>query len=113
MQCTVGGAVGKDGLNEYKQHGYVPYDAGGGDNAVSRSLDFGFADFATANAFRVFADLPEFSSLKSKLIDAQELENRAHRSYKSLFDSSSGLMYTKDKSGRARGRINPIEWGKG
>ena len=77
-------------------------------------MDFGFADFATANAFRKFAQLSQFSTIKSKLLlDATDLENRAHRSYKSLFDSGSGLMYPKDRAGNFRPHITPIEWGKG
>lgn len=34
------GAMGKDGLNEYTSLGFIPND-------VSRTLDFGFADYAT------------------------------------------------------------------
>ena len=41
----VGNAVGKLGLNEYIAQGYLSGHEG---DAVSRTLDYGFADFAVA-----------------------------------------------------------------
>ena len=48
--------IGKDGLQDYILKGYVPSDRGNNEG-VSRTLDFGFADYATANAFeKLLAD---------------------------------------------------------
>ena len=44
-----GGAVGKVGLGEYKHRGFLV-------NEVSRTLDYGFADYSTGQAFIVLAE---------------------------------------------------------
>lgn len=49
------GAVGKLNLNEYKQRGYLASTVA---ESVSRTLDYGFADFSTAQAFIVLSDHP-------------------------------------------------------
>lgn len=41
------GAVGKQGLDEYKSRGYVSSNGGTGGDYVSRTLDFAFADWWT------------------------------------------------------------------
>lgn len=107
-----GGAVGKDGLNDYLNFGYVPVESGG-DSAVSRSLDFAFADFATANAFKKLAEMPQFSSSRTVLLkSASELSARALKTPEQLFDKSRGFMAPKDRSGNIR-RVNEVQWGSG
>lgn len=46
--------MGKDGLGEYSSRGYL--NAEGGGESVSRTLDFGFADYSTAQAFKVLLE---------------------------------------------------------
>jgi hypothetical protein len=107
-----GGAIGKDGLNDYTTFGYVPVE-NGGDNAVSRSLDFAFADFATANAFNKLATLPEFSSQRDMLTkSAADLSRRALQTPEKLFDREKGFMAPKDRSGKTR-RVADVQWGSG
>ena len=108
--------MGKEGLAEYIQMGFVPYNGRGGDNAVSRSLDFAHADFATANAFRVLSAQPgaEWTGKAGQLTqDAGVLETRAHRVYRELFDPASGLMLPRDGNRNPRPGLDPIEWGHG
>jgi len=106
------GAIGKDGLNDYTSFGYVPVE-NGGDSSVSRSLDFAFADFATANAFEKLAGMPQFSSSREVLTtSAAELNKRALRTPRELFDKEKGFMAPKDRNGRIR-RVGDVQWGSG
>lgn len=133
-----GGAVGKEGLNTYVEHGYLPYDAAQGE-IVSRALDFAHADWAVANAFRklagmtgvinsdgsttveseVFVGTPpeyieQFRSRRAELLlHADQLEKRAHGVYHKLYDAQSGLMFPKDRRGNNGMHTRPTEWGKG
>lgn len=109
-----GGAVGKEGLNDYINIGFVPHDDRGGGESVSRTLDYGFADYASAQALFVLSSLESFdaevkSMLKTK---GENLIKRAGRAYESMFDKGLGLMQPKSRDGRARG-VNPIQWGSG
>ena len=133
-----GGAVGKEGLNTYIEHGYLPYDAAQGE-IVSRALDFAHADWAVANAFRklagmtgiinpdgsstvlneVFPGKPpdyieQFRDRRGELLSqADTLEKRAHVVYHKLYDHQSGLMYPKDRRGNSGMHTRATEWGKG
>lgn len=110
-----GGAVGKEGLQDYIAFGYIPGPdpARGGDH-VSRTLDFSFSDFAIANAFQKLSAYPEFSSKKSQLLkDAETLSKRASRATSSLYDNGSGLMRSKDRNGHMSNRFQATEWGNG
>lgn len=101
-------------MREYDSKGYLSLEAGG--EVVSRTLDYGFADFSTAQALAHLANTAFKSNtqmsndLKSK---AQNLFKRSVRAYSSLFDSFRGLMVPKDRLGRASNRFNPVEWGNG
>lgn len=110
----VGGAIGKEGLNEYVQKGYVPMDSIRAGEHVSRTLDFGFADFACANALEKLAELPQNSELK-QILDShvQNLRSRSQRASTSLFDSSRGLMVPKYSSGEFSPNFKDTEWGNG
>lgn len=93
-----GNAVGKEGLSEYDRMGYVPVPAGRGGDQVSRTLDFSFADFAVANAFTKLAEMPQFTSDRTSLLqDAKKLQDRSKRAYRSLFSKDHGLMLPKDQ----------------
>jgi putative alpha-1,2-mannosidase len=93
---------------------FRPQNADGGGEAVSRTLDFGFADFSTAQAFRALAGLPEFKDDAVELnLKAAELEGRAKRAVESCYDVGLSLMVPKDRVGRVVRGFNPNEWGKG
>ena len=107
-----GGAAGKDGLESYKQLGFIPQENGG--ESVSRTLDFGFADYSTAQSFKKLASHPDFQTQAKDLIsDAATLERRAERAVESMFDKSSGFMVPKRSQGIKSPNFNPITWGEG
>lgn len=68
-----GASMGKEGIKEYIDLGYVS-------NEVSRSLDFGFADFAVANAikhvcnedYQLHQKITNYNFDKSRCIELQE-----------------------------------------
>ena len=88
---------------------------GGGDE-VSRTLDYGFADFSTAQAFLHLAttSFKDDPSMVQELRDkADVLHKRSVRAYTSLFDREIGLMAPKTDAGRVVHNFQPVEWGKG
>ena len=110
----VGGAIGKEGLNEYTQKGYVPMDSIRAGEHVSRTLDFGFADFAAANALEKLANLPQNADLQQTLQNhVSTLRSRAQRASTSLFDTSRGLMVPRYNSGEFSQNFRDTEWGNG
>lgn len=112
--------MGKEGLKEYADRGYLPRELGG--EIVSRTLDYGFADFSTSLSFLYLAHhlaekLPEESDvnqLKEDLTQkAKSLYRRAVTAFRSSFDSRHGLMVPKSRNGGFSDRFSPIEWGNG
>ena len=101
-EAPPGGAVGKVGLRVYEQHGYIPDDSGVSD-CVSRTLDFAHADWATAQAARLL-NHPE---------DAEKLTRRAQEAMRQSFDSQTGLMRPKSRTGRFSMRFDETRWGDG
>jgi len=110
-----GNAVGKEGLNDYQSLGFIPIDnvQMGGDR-ISRTLDFGFADFAVANAFEKLAKMPMFVERKDDLLKKVEiLRQRSNKAMVSLFDSGTGFMVAKSRNKQKLSYFNSIEWGNG
>lgn len=90
---------GKFGLQHYIDKGYIPIDVKIGE-ACSRTLDFAFADAATAAAgWRL-----------GKNEAAQELHDRSVRGLKSLFDQKTGLMGHRKSDGNFK-EEPPTTWG--
>jgi putative alpha-1,2-mannosidase len=112
-----GGAVGKEGLQQYVSLGYVPHDNDG--ETVSRTLDFGFADMAVAEALHHASEDESFVqgdiSLKEKLIEeANTLYERSKRAVTSLYNKDYGLMVPRRSNGGfALSRFDPAGWGNG
>lgn len=96
-----GGAVGRLGLEFYRDLHYIPYDVGVSD-CVSRTLDFAFADFAIANAFD--DDDPAFS---------RALRERARNAMRHLFDPDTRLMRPKSRLGTFKHDFSSTRWGDG
>lgn len=98
--------------------GYLPTENGG--EVVSRTLDYGFADYSTALAIQHVLDMDrstnthefrgEYEDWSGK---AQQLMERALRAVERSYDSGIGLMVPKDRHGRRSGRFSPVEWGNG
>ena len=86
---------------------------------VSRTLDFAFADFATANAFRYLSEdetgyLKAHPDKKAELLgDADRLVQRVERAVPSQFSKQHGLMLPKKFDGSFAHDFSPVEWGKG
>ncbi|CAM9399077.1 unnamed protein product, partial [Ectocarpus fasciculatus] len=105
-----GGAVGKDGIDQYIANGYIAQQGGGGETA-SRTLDFAYADKAVSKAFTKLAkdgidgDTSRSDSLKR---DAATLDVRSERGLRSLFNAQYGLMVP-----RGGMRFDPLTWGNG
>jgi hypothetical protein len=92
-----GGAAGKDGLRVYTEKGYIPINGDGGGEAVSRTLDFAFADRAVAEALERLAVDAAFvkgdrHQQERMQKEAAELKARAQKALQSSFDPSYGLM---------------------
>jgi len=108
---TSAGAVGKEGLTRYKSLGFLPNDPGGHD-VVSRTLDYGFSDFATGEAYSKMSKEGKGLSVKDLSGKASQLSARAIKAHNALFSRDFGLMVPKDSSGRL-GHINALAWGNG
>jgi predicted alpha-1,2-mannosidase len=109
-----GGAVGKECLNEYVDRGYISSDNPHGGETVSRTLDFGFADFAVANAMKkIQEDSTDEKIKKSLQFDIVKLEKRADRAVHSLYNGDHGLMAPKASSGGFSLRFAEKAWGNG
>jgi len=79
---------GKFGLKHYEDKGYIPVDVGINE-ACSRTLDFAFADAATAKAAAVLGEAAT----------AKLLFDRSVRGLRALYDVKSGLMGHRLSSG--------------
>ena len=109
--------TGKEGLNEYSRIGFVPTDHGNMEG-VSRTLDFGFADYATARAFEsLLTDelyIRQHADKKTELAeDISRLDSRWPRAVKSQFSPLHGLMAPRRGDGTVVRSFDPLEWGNG
>lgn len=85
-----------------------------GGEVVSRTVDYGFADFSTSMALKFVASSDTDLSRKNDLLEkASKLFRRSISAYSSLFDRSRGLMVPKDRLGSFSRHFSPIEWGNG
>jgi len=92
-------ARGKFGLQHYVDRGYVPIDVGIGE-ACSRTLDFAYADAASAQA-GLLLGYPD---------DAKALRERSLRALNSMFDKREHLMGHRKKDGSFK-EEPPEQWG--
>lgn len=114
---AAGSAVGKEGLNDYIVKGFVPSDRGNNEG-VSRTLDFGFADFATAEAFQCLRNDPKYMSSHPSLgtelaEDIKKLKHRSARAVSTQFSPQHGLMAPMTSTHNVNPGFDPVEWGKG
>lgn len=91
-------AVGRYGLQDYLELGYLPADTY--KESVSNSLDFIYGDFCIA----------QVAGLLGKQEDYEELMERA-LNYRKLFDPAVGFMRGRNKNGEFTADFDPIEWG--
>lgn len=79
---------GKFGLQHYKSKGYIPVDVAISE-ACSRTLDFAFADAASARAAEALGHESE----------ARTLRERSERALREMYDERTGMMGHKDSGG--------------
>ncbi|MGN6163596.1 MAG: GH92 family glycosyl hydrolase [Flavisolibacter sp.] len=93
-------AVGRAGINYYKEKGYVPYDVKINESAA-RTLEYAYDDFTI------------YQLAKALKRPKEEVELYAKRSqnYRHLFDSETKLMRGKNNDGRFMTPFNPLKWG--
>jgi predicted alpha-1,2-mannosidase len=91
--------LGRNGVKEYNELGYVPADMYGG--SAAKTLEFAYADFClyrlTTALHKPQAEIDKF---------ARRLQN-----YKNLFDPSYNLMRGRNKDGSFQPNFNPFRWG--
>ncbi len=93
-------AVGRAGVDYYKDLGYVPYDVGLNENAA-RTLEYSYDDYAIYRLAKAL-DKPK---------DEIEKYRKRAMNYKNLFDPETKLMRGKNKNGEFESPFNPFKWG--
>lgn len=93
-------AVGRAGIEYYKQLGYVPYDVGINENAA-RTLEYAYDDFAIYQLAK---------ALHKPKAEIEKYKQRA-MNYKNLFDPETKLMRGKNENGEFMKPFNPFKWG--
>lgn len=93
-------AVGRAGIDYYKNLGYVPYDVGLNENAA-RTLEYAYDDFA------IYQLAKKLNKPKSEI---EKYRKRA-MNYKNLFDPETKLMRGKNENGEFMKPFNPFKWG--
>ena len=89
---------GRNGIEEYNELGYVPYDMY--KESVNLTLDFAYGDYCIS---RVAAAVGNEEAEKEYL-------KRSAR-YANIFDKESGFMHARDKTGKFREPFDPYMWG--
>lgn len=89
---------GRNGIADYLKYGYVPRDTCA--ESVNLTLDSAYGDYCIA----VVADALGYTEIK------EEYLKRA-KNFKNLFDSKTGFMRGRDKSGSFAQDFDAISWG--
>lgn len=92
--------VGRSGIRDYMEYGYLPYTAY--DESVSNSLDYMYGDFCIAR----------IGNLLGKEEEAAAFDIRS-RNYKLLFRQAHGFFEPKDQNGAWREGFSEYAWGNG
>jgi len=93
-------AVGRAGVDYYKELGYVPYDVKINENAA-RTLEYAYDDFA------IYQLAKKLNKPKKEIA----LYRKRSLNYKNLFDKETGLMRGKNQDGKFQKPFNPFKWG--
>ena len=91
---------GRPGLNDYTQHGYIPYNKLR--ESVSRTLEYAYNDWCVA----------ELAKELKKKEDYEYFSKRA-ASYRKVMDTSTGFARPKDDEGKWLSPFNPTFVGHG
>lgn len=91
--------LGRDGVKEYNQLGYLPADQYGG--SAAKTLEFAYADFC----------LNQLSIALNKPLASIEKFAKRSQNYSNLYDSNYHLMRGRNKDGSFQKGFNPFRWG--
>jgi predicted alpha-1,2-mannosidase len=91
--------LGRQGVKEYNEYGYVPADMYGSSAALT--LEYAYADFCL---YKVNLALKKPQEVIDRF--AKRLQN-----YKNLYDPEHKLMRGKNKDGSFDPKFNPMRWG--
>ncbi|RYJ44955.1 putative Alpha-1,2-mannosidase [Flavobacterium beibuense] len=94
-------AVGRAGVEQYIQLGYVPYDVV--NESAARTLEYAYDDFA------IYQLAKALKRPKKEIA----LYRKRSQNYKNLFDPSHNLMRGKMQNGEFMKPFDPIRWGEG
>ncbi|MDF2962851.1 MAG: alpha 2-mannosidase [Paenibacillus sp.] len=90
--------LGRRGLEEYKQLGYIPCDSY--HESVSNTLDYVYGDFCIAQLAKDLGKQDEYKQLMDR-----------SRNYSKLFDPATGFMRARRKDGSWNEPFDPMVWG--
>lgn len=90
--------VGRLGIKDYMEYGYLPYEAY--HESVSNSLDYMYGDFCIAQIGRTLGEETGFFEERS-------------RNYRKLFCREDGFFEPKDRNGRWKPGFSRYAWGNG
>ena len=93
-------AVGRKGVKQYNELGYVPYDVGINESAA-RTLEYAYDDFCIYQLGRALG----------RPTSETDIYLRRSLNYRNLFDSSSLLMRGRNANGSFQSPFNPFKWG--
>lgn len=85
-----------DGTKEYKQYGYVPYDAKGTGSSIT--LEYAYDDWVIYNTLMAMG----------KVEEAKTYKNRAEN-YRNVFDPEIGFVRAKYKDGKWKSPYNLLQ----
>jgi predicted alpha-1,2-mannosidase len=91
--------LGRNGVKEYNELGYVPADLYGG--SAAKTLEYAYADFC----------LYKLSSALHKPKEVIEKFATRLQNYKNIFDPAHNLMRGKNRDGSFQPNFNPFRWG--
>lgn len=91
--------LGREGVKEYNEIGYVPADKYGG--SAAKTLEYAYADFCL---YRISLALHKPKEVIDQFVS--RLQN-----YKNLFDPKHKLMRGRNLDGSFDPRFNPLRWG--
>ncbi len=93
-------AVGRAGVKEYNELGYVPYDIKINENAA-RTLEYAYDDFT----------IWQLAKALNRPKEEIDLYAKRCQNYRHLFDPETKLMRGKNKDGSFMKPFNPFKWG--
>lgn len=91
--------LGREGVKEYNEIGYVPADKYGG--SAAKTLEYAYADFCL---YKISLALHKPKEVIDKFVS--RLQN-----YKNLYDPEHKLMRGKNLDGSFDPKFNPLRWG--